>query len=270
MKIYSSFSIITLFSLSVVLSSCASIFPLIKESAEESEQTTVSEPDSTEDPFRLAVNRAMAASEAAQSARSIDEWNNVSSLWREAVESMRAVPESHGDYTLAQEKASEYSANLEYSEERTQVFLNANTQINGQKIIVSGETNLPDGFVVSVSGSRYHLEPDGPHVMSTVHEDSDVKATVIEGRFQAEITVPTVQQVRQGLIDFGKLMQDPNLENSPINEHVDISIVGTPMAQDDSILQLIGGRDGLLLVGPTTEDSSAGFRVAKLNLQVKI
>ncbi|MBW4656053.1 MAG: hypothetical protein KME20_23895 [Kaiparowitsia implicata GSE-PSE-MK54-09C] len=223
----------------------------------------------SEDLFREAVNSATAASEAAQDAQSIDEWHEVANLWSQSIEQMKAVPESHDSYATAQERVVAYQPNLEYAKQNTQVFLRATAQIQGQTVIVSGETNLPNGFIMSVSGSRYHIEADGPHEMSTVHPGNSAKVAVSNGRFQAEVIIPTIHQVKQGLVEFGQAIGDPGLANSPINQHADIYIVGTPMNQDDAILQLVGGKEGAYLVGPNVRESTA-FRVADLNLKVEM
>jgi sulfur relay (sulfurtransferase) DsrC/TusE family protein len=72
------------------------------------------EPDSWSD----AVAKAIAASEAAQTAKTANEWKDVAALWSEAIELMKAVPESSEHYEVAQSKISEYQPNLEYAQTR--------------------------------------------------------------------------------------------------------------------------------------------------------
>ena len=73
-------------------------------------------PDPTTDrTFADAVNAAMAASEAAQAASTPDEWRNVATLWARASALMTAVPETNENYQTAQQKATEYQANLDYA-----------------------------------------------------------------------------------------------------------------------------------------------------------
>lgn len=69
-----------------------------------------------EDGFGEAVNSAMAASEAAQTAQTADEWSKVTELWGNAIELMQAVPETSENYQTAQQKVEEYQPNLEYAQ----------------------------------------------------------------------------------------------------------------------------------------------------------
>ncbi|MBE7379923.1 MAG: hypothetical protein F6J95_000750 [Leptolyngbya sp. SIO1E4] len=66
-------------------------------------------------PFREAVNSAMAAGEATQTAKTPEEWDNVATLWTNAIEFMEAVPESNDNYQVAQQKIFEYQPNLSYA-----------------------------------------------------------------------------------------------------------------------------------------------------------
>ncbi|NJN20836.1 MAG: hypothetical protein HC812_06145 [Leptolyngbya sp. RL_3_1] len=72
------------------------------------------------DVWRDAVNTAMAASEAVQTAETVAEWRQAADLWREAIELMKAVPASSEYYPLAQEKALEYQPNFIYTQQRAQ------------------------------------------------------------------------------------------------------------------------------------------------------
>ncbi len=70
--------------------------------------------------FRWSVNRAMSAAELTQSAQSIQEWQQVSDWWQEAVELMQKVPRSDPRYEVAVAKISEYQTNLRYAQKRSQ------------------------------------------------------------------------------------------------------------------------------------------------------
>jgi hypothetical protein len=67
------------------------------------------------DPWVTAVNKAIEASESAQTAATPEEWEAVSNLWREAIKLMQAVPESSENYEAAQQKAKDYQPNLDYA-----------------------------------------------------------------------------------------------------------------------------------------------------------
>lgn len=92
-----------------------------QESDQSSSTELVGSPENTEPPpatdhtFADAVNAAMAASEAAQAASTPDEWRNVTTLWARASALMTAVPETNENYQTAQQKATEYQANLDYA-----------------------------------------------------------------------------------------------------------------------------------------------------------
>lgn len=68
------------------------------------------------DPWREAVNRATRAAELTQTATTRAEWNTVASLWQEAIDFMRAVPQTSPNYETAQQRAVAYQSNLEYAQ----------------------------------------------------------------------------------------------------------------------------------------------------------
>jgi len=68
------------------------------------------------DPFQTAVNKAMSAATLTQSATLKDDWNLVASEWKEAIALMKAVPFSHPQHAVAQQKAIEYQRNLDYAQ----------------------------------------------------------------------------------------------------------------------------------------------------------
>lgn len=79
------------------------------------EESSSPEAPLVDDSFGEAVNTAMAASEATQTAKTTDEWKAVAELWSKAIELMKAVPETSENYQTAQQKATEYQSNLEYA-----------------------------------------------------------------------------------------------------------------------------------------------------------
>ena len=66
-------------------------------------------------PWRDAVNRAMAAAEAAQTAQTSDDWSAVATTWDEAIALLLSIPEADPNYARAQEKVVEYTRNLDYA-----------------------------------------------------------------------------------------------------------------------------------------------------------
>ncbi len=64
------------------------------------------------DSWREAVNQAQSAAKLAQTAQSQNEWIAVASEWKKAVDLMRSVPPTSQNHQKAQQKATEYQANL--------------------------------------------------------------------------------------------------------------------------------------------------------------
>ena len=65
----------------------------------------------------------MSAATLTQSATLKDDWKLVASEWQEAIALMKAVPPSHPQHIVAQQKAIEYQRNLDYAQNNA-----ANTQ----------------------------------------------------------------------------------------------------------------------------------------------
>ncbi|MGC9503086.1 hypothetical protein [Baaleninema sp.] len=80
------------------------------------------EADATEapDPFGEAVNAAIAAAESAQTASTPQQWQQVADNWQTAIDKMKAVPEDHPKYDVAQQKAQDYQKNLDYARQQAQ------------------------------------------------------------------------------------------------------------------------------------------------------
>lgn len=87
--------------------------------AAEVAQVEASPPPVVDRTFADAVNQAMAASEASQTATSQDDWDSVANLWDAAVSQMESVPALNADYATAQLKVNEYQQNLDYAKERS-------------------------------------------------------------------------------------------------------------------------------------------------------
>ncbi|MEQ9369661.1 MAG: hypothetical protein RIG63_11630 [Coleofasciculus chthonoplastes F3-SA18-01] len=73
------------------------------------------------EPFQNAVNQAMHAATLTQSAQTPEEWDIVVSHWQDAIALMDAVPPSHPQHSLAQQKVIEYQENLNYAQKNTAI-----------------------------------------------------------------------------------------------------------------------------------------------------
>ncbi len=67
-------------------------------------------------PFHDAVNQAMAAANAVQTAKTQAEWQNVVTLWQNAIALMKQVPPEHPRHDVAQQKVTEYTGYLQYAQ----------------------------------------------------------------------------------------------------------------------------------------------------------
>lgn len=71
------------------------------------------------EPFREAVNVAMEAAELTQTATTDSDWQTVAQHWQTAVEMMKAVPDDHAKYAIAQQRATEaYPENFRYAQSK--------------------------------------------------------------------------------------------------------------------------------------------------------
>jgi hypothetical protein len=84
---------------------------------------SVSISSSESDFFRLAVNQATNAANLVQSAKSQDQWKQIVTLWQEAINFMKKVPQSHQKYTISQKKIKEYQNNLTYAQRQLNPIL---------------------------------------------------------------------------------------------------------------------------------------------------
>jgi len=75
--------------------------------------------------FRVAVNHAMRAATLTQSAQSAEDWQRVSSHWKDAIALMDRVPSDSADSEVASSKAVEYQQYLDYAQQRAGMSVNA-------------------------------------------------------------------------------------------------------------------------------------------------
>jgi len=81
-----------------------------------------SSPQSSQpEPFQNAVNQAMRAATLTQSAQTPEDWDIVVNHWQDAIALMDAVPPSHPQHNLAQQKVIEYQENLNYAQKNTAI-----------------------------------------------------------------------------------------------------------------------------------------------------
>lgn len=154
--------------------------------------------------------------------------------------------------------------------------INVTLQVRAAKqgtsqVVVQGQTNLPDGFVMTIGACRYHLEQkdNKRHCLTTANPE-DQKVPVSQGKFNATFTVPSSTKLKSELTVFARNFQEPGLVNSKIENSVEVSIVGTPFVQSPEILEKIGGQSAKGLQGRYTEQASDKFRVVTFKTRVRM
>lgn len=66
--------------------------------------------------FQAALAKGSEAAVLTQTAETEEEWTTVVSLWKSAIQDLEAIPSSADNWSQAQDKLTEYRANLEYAE----------------------------------------------------------------------------------------------------------------------------------------------------------
>lgn len=144
------------------------------------------------------------------------------------------------------------------------------TRVNPKKVLVNGLTNLPDGFIFTVSACRYHIEKsDNEEHCFEKTNPVDQDPSVSKGKFAATFVVPTTSELKTSLNKYATDIQELSLTQSKINNFVTIEITGTPRKQNDKILDLLGGKDAPALKGKHVENSY-GFNVVSFRTTVKM
>lgn len=69
--------------------------------------------------YEVAIKQALVAVDESKTAVSLEEWENATSLWRQAIFLMEKVPESNENYAKAQVKVSEYQSNFQEAQKRS-------------------------------------------------------------------------------------------------------------------------------------------------------
>lgn len=195
---------ISSFLLMLALTSCNVGSSNETTTAQEAPAAVAEEPSSDEAPpvddsFSEAVHFAMSAAEAAQTAQTTDEWENVAFFWSKAIESMKAVPESSENYQTAQQKATEYQPNLEYALSNSSIEASCTSEslkfyvqepIDKVAISFAVRTNLPEGTEVGFNLSGYGYTAQSKGVVSDGYVESEGfsnRGKALAGEYTLEI-----------------------------------------------------------------------------------
>ncbi|MGB3512685.1 MAG: hypothetical protein WBA93_26400 [Microcoleaceae cyanobacterium] len=83
-------------------------------------QTNIQPVGSDNIPFQEAINYGTNAANLTQTAKSIEEWNQVKDDWQKAINLMNEVPESDPNYLVAQNRVIQYQNNFNYAQKVTE------------------------------------------------------------------------------------------------------------------------------------------------------
>jgi hypothetical protein len=71
-----------------------------------------------QDLFRQAINQAMNTSTSVQSAKLLEDWQNILAQWVNIIDLLKKIPNSDPNYLVAQKKITEYQKNLNYASQQ--------------------------------------------------------------------------------------------------------------------------------------------------------
>lgn len=134
-------------------------------------------------------------------------------------------------------------------------------------VSVSGSTNLPDGFQITVSTCRFYLGSDGErYCLSPVRE----LATVEDGSFDTRFLIINETDLTTAVNGYAEATDDPAAQDATIDQAVTIKLLGTPRIQSSAIQCLIGGEDSTLLQGEYSREATLGFTVVEREYEVTL
>jgi hypothetical protein len=124
------------------------------------------------------------------------------------------------------------------------VTLNAKaTPVGTNDLVVSGETDLPEGFLLSISAIRWHFEKEDmqKHYLSLENVNPPKQLVEVKnGKFSAKFIVLTVEELRATLTSYQDIFDQPELGKSTIDNYISVDIFGDPRKQTAEIQKVIG------------------------------
>lgn len=105
------------------------------------------------DPFREAVEQATQAAQLGQSASTSADWQQIAQRWRAAGSLMQAVPPSHPQYDVAQQRAKEdYATNAAIAQQQAGTAAEADRTTEDDSLT---QVDFGDGWPFIVDGELY-------------------------------------------------------------------------------------------------------------------
>jgi hypothetical protein len=117
------------------------------------------------------------------------------------------------------------------------------TPVGTNDLVVSGETDLPEGFLLSIQTIRWHFEKEDmqKHYLSLENISTPPQLVEVKnGKFSAKFTVITVEELRSALKSYYDSSDQPELGKSTIDNYISVNIFGDPRKQPAEIKKIIG------------------------------
>jgi hypothetical protein len=117
------------------------------------------------------------------------------------------------------------------------------TPVGTKDLVVSGETDLPEGFLLSIEAIRWHFEKKDmqKHYLSLENVSPPPQLVEVKkGKFSAKFTVLTVEELRAALTSYYDSSDQPELGKSTIDNYISVDIFGDPRKQPAEIKKVIG------------------------------
>lgn len=134
-------------------------------------------------------------------------------------------------------------------------------------VSVSGSTNLPDGFQLTISTCRFYLGSDGErYCLSPVQEPVSVE----DGAFDTRFLIINGTDLNTAVTAYAQATGDPAAQEVTIDQDLTVKLLGTPRTQTPAIQCLIGGEDSTLLQGEHSREAALGFTVVEREYEISL
>ncbi len=134
-------------------------------------------------------------------------------------------------------------------------------------VSVSGSTNLPDGFQVTISTCRFYLgSNDERYCLSPTQLPVEVE----DGEFTSQFVIINAADLNTAVTAYAEATGDPAAQDPSIDEDLTVKLLVTPRTQSEEIQCLIGGEDSTLLQGEHSREATLGFSVVEREYTVSL
>ena len=134
-------------------------------------------------------------------------------------------------------------------------------------VSVSGSTNLPDGFQVTISTCRFYLGGDGERYCLS---PTQLPVEVEDGEFASQFVIINATDLNTAVTAYASATGDPAAQDPSIDDELIVKLLVTPRTQSEPIQCLIGGEDSNLLQGEHSREATLGFSVVEREYTVSL